>query len=305
MKQKIEWYREVLELEPGSRVFFPLAKLLAADGQASEAIFTLKQGLLRHPDHVEARLLLVELLFMQDAGAELQVEIDGLGALFASYPAFWTAWSERISETPALHDAALAMRFFGAALQGKNISWGNIIEQGLHNILGPAEAPAGHAPMLSMPRTDARTLAAIHKTASVNPPGYVQQPSMPYPAGEAQRPGAVENGFFASTLHGSEEEETEEAFSLRTRTMAEVLAEQGDINGALEIFKELMQEAPAEEKASLEARMSELTAQKEGSAVAAEESQEAEKNAPAPGAESTRLVSLLESLAQRLEARAR
>ena len=101
MKQKIEWYREVLELEPGSRVFFPLAKLLAADGQLLEAVSTLQQGVLRHPDHVESRLLLVELLFLQDKREDAQTQIQNLGTMFKRYPGFWRAWSDDLARLPA------------------------------------------------------------------------------------------------------------------------------------------------------------------------------------------------------------
>lgn len=289
MKQKIEWYREVLELEPGSRVFFPLAKLLAADGQTSDAILTLKQGLLRHPDHIEARLLLVELLYLQNAGDELQQELDGLGGLFASYPGFWKAWSERLAHTPALHDASLAMRFFAAALQGRQISWGSIIEQGLFSMLGTADAP------LTAPVFAARNDSAIEQPVS-RPAAHNTPPAMP------DEPSADAGGV-VEPVPQSEDEESDEAFSLRTRSMAEVLAEQGDLNGALEIYQELIEAASDDsEKADLAARVEELGRR---AVVPASEDGKPDEKAPAPGAESSRLVSLLESLAQRLEARAR
>ena len=100
-----------------------------------------------------------------------------------------------------------------------------------------------------------------------------------------------------------EDEETDEAFSIRTRSMAEVLAEQGDIAGALDIYHELMQSAEPDEKNSLMARADEL-AHRMNAGPAADAGRTEEKP-KAAGGESTRLVSLLESLAQRLEARAR
>ena len=100
-----------------------------------------------------------------------------------------------------------------------------------------------------------------------------------------------------------EEEESEEAFSIRTRSMAEVLAEQGDISGALDIYQELMQTAGPDEKTSLMARAEELGHRMTAGPVS--ETSRAEEKTKVSGGESTRLVSLLESLAQRLEARAR
>lgn len=305
MKQKIEWYKEVLELEPGSRVFFPLAKLLAADGQTSDAVLTLKQGLLRYPDHIEARLLLVELLHLQNAGDELQKELDGLGGLFASYPGFWRAWSERLAQTPALHDASLAMRFFAAALQGQHINWGSVIEHGLFAMLGMAEVAA---PMnkteVAAPQPAAAAPEAAHRQESVS-----HAPAFDLSA-EVREPEKAPDFVIAPVLESAREpvetdaqaDDEEEAFSLRTRSMAEILAEQGDVDGALEIYQELMASADGQEKAELAARAEELGRR---SAAPSPEEGKGEEKSPPPGAESSRLVSLLESLAQRLEARAR
>ena len=58
MTEKIEWYKEVLELEPNSKVFFPLARLLSEAGRTDEAVEILEQGLARHEDFLEARLFL-------------------------------------------------------------------------------------------------------------------------------------------------------------------------------------------------------------------------------------------------------
>ena len=47
MMEKIEWYQEVLKLDPDSKVFFPLAKLLRDSQQPDKAIEVLRAGL-RH-----------------------------------------------------------------------------------------------------------------------------------------------------------------------------------------------------------------------------------------------------------------
>lgn len=320
MKQKIEWYKEVLELEPGSRVFFPLAKLLAADGQTAEAVRVLRQGLLRHPDHVEARLLLVELFFLQGADGELKGEMDQLAALFAAYPGFWKAWGERLAATPALRDAALAMRFFVAALQGKKIGWGEIIEHGLQSLLGSDGAPSSFSPAFAAHRPSVQEEAAMRRSAlhpSAVPLGQEtaapqRAPSMMPEKAEAPLSGAScarvlpdqsKASFVPEQNDGAEDEETDEAFSIRTRSMAEVLAEQGDIAGALDIYHELMQTAEPDEKKSLMARADELAHRVNAGPVA--DGGRTEEKSKAASGESTKLVSLLESLAQRLEARAR
>ena len=45
MMEKIEWYQEVLKLDPDSKVFFPLAKLLRDSQQPDKAIQVLRAGL--------------------------------------------------------------------------------------------------------------------------------------------------------------------------------------------------------------------------------------------------------------------
>ena len=286
MKQKIEWYREVLELEPGSRVFFPLAKLLAADGQTVEAVSTLHQGLLRHPDHIEARLLLAELLHLQNDEAGLRREIENLGGIFSLYPGFWKAWSEMLAGTPAFHDAALAMRFFSASLQGKTVSWAGVIEQGLQTMLGDAvsviPATTGFAPHFQAPKAP----VVMQKTAAA--PSFITPTS--------GGPDVFSND------DEDDHDSAEEAFSIRTRSMAEVLAEQGNIAEALDIYHELVHNVSAEEKNSLEARIEELSTRIN---TPASIESKTEERAAAPGEESSRLVNLLESLAQRLEDRAR
>jgi tetratricopeptide (TPR) repeat protein len=323
MKQKIEWYKEVLELEPGSRVFFPLAKLLAADGQADEAIRSLRQGLLRHPDHVEARLLLVELLFLQNAGEALTTEIHSLGAMLVAYPGFWQAWSSHLSSIPDLHDASLAMRFFAAAIQGRPVSWGEIIEHGLKSVLGDAANAVLSPPAFAAHTPSAQEETAMRRSAPPesgapatqqsggrpqSPTVFERQPEkLPAEASPvASAPLLTRESDGLSSPEDSDdiaEEEPEETFSIRTRSMAEVLAEQGDITGALDIYQELMQTASTDEKRSLMARSDELAHRLHaGSSGDAGQTEEKSKTA---GGENTKIINLLESLAQRLEARAR
>jgi tetratricopeptide (TPR) repeat protein len=56
--ENIKRYREILDLDPGSRVFGLLAEELCAAGEWKDAAEVCKKGLLRHPDHLRARMLL-------------------------------------------------------------------------------------------------------------------------------------------------------------------------------------------------------------------------------------------------------
>ena len=97
-------------------------------------------------------------------------------------------------------------------------------------------------------------------------------------------------------------DEGEERFSLRTRSMAEVLAEQGDIKGALDIYHELAAAAVhPEESADLRQRITTLTARL-GNAQTVDPVQPAATAEHASGKD--KLISMLEALAERVEARA-
>ena len=308
MKQKIEWYREVLELEPGSRVFFPLAKLLAEDGQFHDAVITLRQGVLRHPDHVEARLLLVDLLAKQGVSSDLAVEVERLGSLFAGYPGFWSAWGNQLADNPAMQDAALAIRFFAAALQGQPLTWASIIEHGIQALLAEPAASsfASSGRPVAVTATGAHSFSSEENLITSGAIQTLDDDSFDETSKDAPvtlKELSQEGKFDLSSGEADEEDESEETFSLRTRSMAEVLAEQGDVAGALDIFKELILAATEEEKPSLETRAEELSRRMASGSSSQESS--AEGAVEQTARDGNRLIGLLESLAERLEARAR
>ena len=101
-------------------------------------------------------------------------------------------------------------------------------------------------------------------------------------------------------------DENPEEPTLRTRSMADVLAEQGDIVGALEIYQELEAAAPTPEEArELHDSVAALVSRMAGNST--EPGEQTEIGEPSYGdvGGQNQLMSLLESLADRLEARAR
>ena len=56
--ESIKKYRELLELDPGSRVFAMLAEELCGAGEWEEAAEVCRKGLTFHPDHLRAQTLL-------------------------------------------------------------------------------------------------------------------------------------------------------------------------------------------------------------------------------------------------------
>lgn len=346
MKEKIEWYKEVLELEPGSRIFFPLAKLLAEDGQTDDAVVTLRQGLAKHPDHVEARLMLVELLSRQQSMTAVRREMDDLSSLFSAYPGFWQAWSEHLAKNPDMRDASVAMRFFSESMQGRKLDWSAVIEAGLKALLFDApdamdamDAPDATETPQVQPAQAGKDAASTDKKPSLSievkpsPTKSTAQgnhvPAQP-PAREAKGEAETEptlpaaaplrvvsaklkkqphkkGGAAEAAAPAPEEadaENNEEAFSLRTRTMADILADQGDYAAAAEIYQELAGKASAEDQKELLARFAELTA-RAGESPAPAPAREDDDDSGLDSAEGSKLVDLLESLAERLEERSR
>ncbi len=278
MKQKIEWYQEVLDLEPGSKVFFPLARMQAEDGQPDAALSTLRHGLGRNPEHIEARLLLIDILFNQSKIEDIWPEVDAVSLMLGGYPGFWAAWTERMAKNPQSRDAALALNFLSASLKGEPISWSAVIEHGLGSILSGKLKPAEPA------------LPVLHGAAAPRASAAAYKPAPAVSVGES------------NDEVDAESEDDDEQFSLKTRSMAEVLAGQGDYVGALDIYEELLRSAKTEdEKVSLEDAIARLSADIGMAASAGPEALPEEKAPSAQGP--NRLVDVLELLAERLEAK--
>ena len=208
MKTKIKWFKEVLELEPGSKVFFPLARMYYEDGLIDEAEETLLQGLERNPDHLEARFLLVEILDRQGEPIRAADEVGAITKVLSRYPAFWKSWSE--TAAPQSRDAAMALSFLAANFQGRPISWSQVIAKGLDALVG--DGP-------------------VHE-------------AMPEAAREPEA-----------------EAEAEDGPTTRTRTMADLLAEQGDYQGALDIYEELLAKGETSGEGDLPTRIALMRAE--------------------------------------------
>ena len=145
MTEKIEWYKEVLELEPNSKVFFPLARMLANEGATEEAIDIIEKGLVRHPEFLEARLYCIELLHKCGRVEACQAHVERLSKMLSAYGEFWRAWASCIAamKESGSEDTAAALRFLAANFLHGPISLNKIIEEGLAAVLGekrPGEA---------------------------------------------------------------------------------------------------------------------------------------------------------------------
>ncbi|MCR4667459.1 MAG: hypothetical protein K5657_09255 [Desulfovibrio sp.] len=393
MEEKIQWYKEVLTLEPNSKLFFPLAVLLSKNGQIEEALDTLRSGLSRHDEYLEARIFFIELLYSTQqknfSSPEIQAELKKLEDMFSHYTGFWRAWADFIQHSGRTGDAPSVMRFLSLYFSDKTLSLQNVIEKGLQAIM------QGGAPDTALPREEksltgaegepAETCAAPVpdgvcptpvETAHEESPDILSEESLSEVAGtgttveavpaapvetEQQEPSPEENlqenlevspagpDETGSMLFSGESDEVrghcddgelslpsasltnpamqtapsaespsvdnvtgetgsgaadedeeglpEEQISLRTRSMAEILAEQGDIKGALDIYYELEAAATSvEESADLRQRITTLR-----------KLLTPQEHTPKPqgdSGEKKKIVTIIEALSERLEARA-
>ena len=292
MQAKIEWYKEVLELEPGSKVFFPLARLLADHGQLQDALSTLHLGLERHPEFMEARLYLVELLYKNRQIVPCESHVDHLTRLFSKYPGFWEAWGACAADTEKKRELSLALRFLAVLFQHPDVDLSAVLEKGLFALaVVPENIPP---PQNSARATSKKILPAdavpLPSTTPVDTHAPVTAPDAT--PGNAPSPAAKRT---------EEMDDTEEPFTLCTKTMADVLAGQGDISGALEIYRTLALRAESpEERQEIHERITQLSSS---------QAQAIDTPSPPPSGVVSppgkqRMRHLLESLAERLEARA-
>ena len=310
MMEKIEWYQEVLELEPSSKVFFPLAKLLQSNNRPGEAIATLRQGLDRHPEFFEARLMLIDLLESTGQSDSALEQVERLGSKLDLYPGFWQAWAG-VCEQQGQANVSVALRLLAAFLSGREISLVDILQNGLKEVLGntPMSSAAPRITLAKAPaaaQTPPQTINAAGLD-SLPEPGLAPAASPVVDAAPAAEVPAAEQATPSAPVVPNDEteldlpESDEEPFSLRTKTMAAVLVEQGDLQGALDIYEELLAGASGDKQAELQARIDEIKLKMKGSEPAAPE--DAAKS-PEPLQGKQKLLDALENLAKRLEVRA-
>jgi len=303
MRRKIEWYQEVLALEPGSRIFFPLAKLFVEFGQYEDAERTLKQGLDRHPDSMEARLLLIQVLSYLERFDEAQAHLALVIKPLERYPAFWSLWAQQSAEKD--RDFSVFLMLVASHFTEQPVKWTDVLVEGLHSItdrlLGPLKAPA------KAPRAHAKpaaaTAASVKGADSLGLSERLQNSAPPvtehFPAHSAMGQPLSDDSPDAPY-----EGPTPEPSSFRTRTMAELLASQGDFSGALGIYRELWGRTPdGHEKAELSSRIKSLEESLAVTPKAEAEPRAAVDEDPFGKHAKNRLMSTLEALAARLESR--
>lgn len=271
MSNKIEWFQEVLSLEPGSRVFFPLAKLYVKIGELENAAIALSRGLDRHPEHLEARMLNIQVLSDLGRIDEALVEVERVVAPLKEYPAFWKLWAQ--AQPDDNRDFSVFLMLVAAGLQGDHIRWTDIMLEGVNTLSNRLVGPI--------------------------------PPSVPKPEPVVE-PESDDDDILIATCECDDEDDSPAASdvtpsTLRTKTMAAVLAAQGDYNGALDIYRELWSRSGGNEKDELQDRIKKIEADLD----AGKPAQEAPSEDVFSQHAKNRLISTLETLASRFEARIR
>jgi len=317
MDEKIKWYEEILHLDP-ARLFFPLARLYAQNNDPDKAIQTLRSGLDKDPRHFEAKMFLVSLLSRQGRDIEQETGLlDGITTVLEQYPEIWTVWAREL-EKSGNTDLSAALRCVSCHLQGQPVSWSEIIRQGFMALDLQTESGSRKERERAEP---SGILNGELDFVTAEPSGDEETPDIPLSEeGGAEEEArtellqdddglemslkdpAVQEAPEDSIEEGSSDSGSDSLSSYRTRTMADILAEQGDFDQALDIYIELQQKAQSgEEYEDLQAAIQSMQEQIEGALGQPEEGQE--QAAASSRDQKSALVSRLERLAQRLESR--
>lgn len=176
--EKALWYQEVLSLDPASRIFLPYARLLAESGRRMEAIEVLRAGLSRHPEFLDARLLLIEELHAAGQDAAAGLEAAGVIESLSQCSALWDIWSRLPGVRP---DQAAMLRFFGATFKKDGPTLADVFEAGMKALGAGAstlaetnarpteseEAPSASAP--NLPDSSAQAFASAASACACAP----------------------------------------------------------------------------------------------------------------------------------------
>jgi hypothetical protein len=217
--------------------------------------------------------------------------VGQLTRLFSKYPGFWEAWGACATGTEKRRDLPLTLRFLALLFQRPDMGFDDVLEKGLFSLA------VTHESMPPAPAPEIKTSHAVTPAGAVSAPGNqlvdTQAPVV------APGTATVDNAS-PMAKRTEDTDDMEEPFTLRTKSMADVLAGQSDINGALEIYRELALRAESpEERQEINERIAQLSSLQ---APAVDAPSPSQPDVSPPGKQ--RMQYLLESLAERLEARA-
>ncbi len=206
IEDKIKFYEEVLEEDPSSKLFFPLARLYLEQKELQKSVRILRSGLEKHPDHIEARLMLIELLSKEKDGAfseEVDEHIRRIEKIFKTYPSFWERWADLLAQDGDREIAGIVGLLGLKFALGETDSLGYLIYQGIKGIRGGGSSESEEGP-------EEESLTEVFPEKNTN-----------------------------TKKRDEEEEENDSPVDFKTKTMADILFSQGNYEEALEIYEDL------------------------------------------------------------------
>ncbi|MFW6054342.1 MAG: tetratricopeptide repeat protein [Thermodesulfobacteriota bacterium] len=295
MQDKIHWYEEVISQDPGSNLFFPLARLYSENNEPEKAVKTLGNGLQKHPWHLEAKLLLIDILSRSGRLEEAGQSTLEVTSVLQKHPLLWANWAHRL-ESDGSREAALAVRFLGLLFSGSQPDLMEIVDQGLKSLFPACEAAekslTGVPPG---PRDDLIPTDPLFGPGS-EPGSAREQEAEPQPV-EPGQPGKAAD-IRAGEEAPAQESPASEAETYQTRTMAEILSDQGDYDESIRIYRHLLQKAvDDQERLELEASLDRIQKLRETRETETSEPDPARKTKP----DKADLIQELERLASRLD----
>lgn len=223
MQDKISWYEEVLSQDPGSPLFFNLARLYLDQGERNKAIGYLQAGLDRNPAHAQARFLLIQTLADADRRDTARQYLEPILAGLGSSPDFWLLWAEKL-EAEGRTDLAAAVRFIGTDIGQGPMSWAHVLLQGLQD--------------LATIRSSEDQIEEPRAGTGEDVPEGTDPHALEGQAGNEDKDINEHPGTSSvNELNGTEEDLPSGGY--RTVTMADILAGQGEFEAALEIYAQL------------------------------------------------------------------
>ncbi|MDO4840459.1 MAG: tetratricopeptide repeat protein [Desulfovibrionaceae bacterium] len=131
MNDKYIWYKEVLDIEPQSRLFFPLARMMADDGALEEARAVLENGLSYHVHFVQARMLLAEVLQKLGRKDEAESQFALVTGEFRENASFWQSFADTSAKNK---DESVIRRMMSLQLRNVPTEFSDIMSRGLDSL---------------------------------------------------------------------------------------------------------------------------------------------------------------------------
>lgn len=141
MSNTFQLFDELLAHDPGSRIFFPLARLYRKEGLLDRAIEIMLTGIEHHSDFLEAQLYLIELLSEANRTDEATHWGQSVLAKLMGYEKFWGVLRAHFSAIQR-PDLSLASLFFERNAGGETVDLLQLISAGIDQYKTMETAPS-------------------------------------------------------------------------------------------------------------------------------------------------------------------